>query len=108
MRAIGILCAIIGVGLLLMPSPSAVNNDEVSVAFDRYEAMWRYSAQQAADSLEGGDLTSDVDVREFLSESSKVARKSAFQKIAKREHQALGDGQWTAEKHAAILRSYAK
>ncbi len=116
-----IIALIAGVFLLWPRGDSQREPDPVSQAFDQYEALWRLSAQKAAEALAAGDLTSDSATHEFISKAGEQSRRDAFQPIADAEQAALTkevtdeNGKviaqqsiWTPEKHAAILRGYAK
>jgi len=108
MKPASSILALIAAVVLLWPRADVQPVDDVARAFDSYESMWREVARQTANALEGGDLTSDVEVQSHLSERLQHARKEAFEVIARKEQDQLGDGEWTAEKHAAILRSYVR
>lgn len=109
MRRLAPMAALIG-GLLLVWDRSGSNTlpeppgDAVRVAFDRYEQMWRDNAAAAAAMLENGQLTTDRATHEWLSARGQLARRDAFRAIAATEQAELTD--WTAEKHAAVLRRY--
>jgi len=105
MRWVGIIAALVG-GLLLFVPFEQQPADPVAEAFAKYEQTWRVAAVRAAEALEDGKLTTGPEVREFLSEANQAARRQAFQQLAITEQEVLGE-EWTAEAHAAILRSYA-
>lgn len=80
--------------------------DNVAVAFDTYERLWRESAAVCADKLEAGSLLTEREAAEFLGEASAASRRAAFESLARAEAEAL-NGKWTPERHAAILREYS-
>lgn len=96
--------AVLLVGLLTSGDGISLTGDPVSKAFDTYEALWRDGVSEAAQKLESGELTTDTETREFISAANQEARKQAFRAIAEAESKALEE--WTAEKHAKILRGY--
>jgi len=106
MRGVGIVIALVG-GLLLFVPFRQQPADSVAEAFDKYEQIWRVAAVRAAEALDDGELTTDWETREFLSEANQAARRQAFEQLAIAEQELLGD-EWTAEKHAAILRGYGQ
>lgn len=105
------MAALIG-GLLLvwnravpdiLPQPP---QDVVKVAFEAYEQLWRANAAVAAAMLENGQLATDRATRDWLSAQNQLARRDAFQAIATTEQSELSD--WSANKHAELLRTYAQ
>ena len=94
-------------GMLLMgvDLPTPAKRDAVSDAFHVYNILWRDRAAMAATGLTDGRLTTDAEVHQFLATANRMARVGAFTPIAEAEQAALGD-EWTAEKHAELLRGY--
>ena len=105
------IAALIG-GILLLwdqsghithPDPPA---DAVEAAFVRYEALWRKTAATAAEQLTSGQLATDRETRDWLAAQNQASRRDAFAAIAATEQEQLAA--WTAEKHASVLRGYAR
>lgn len=112
----GVLCGVAVVVLLLIPTdgtiqpptPNPTGNAEVNEAFDTYKRLWIDLNLKAAEKLDKGEFTTDTEVYDYLATGQEPARKIAFDSIAKKEQEALGDGKWTPELHSTILKGYSK
>lgn len=85
------------------PEPSPV--DPVVLAMQVYEQLWRETAALTAEKLRAGELETDADTWKFIADRNRAAREAAFGAIAEAEQAALAE--WSPEKHAALLESYA-
>lgn len=113
-RSVSLLCGFFGLVLLFYPEktevkPVPVVKDNVSMAFDTYENLWRKHAVDTADKIQAGDLKTEKEIWDYLASGQAPARKIAFEDLAKAE-QAYFDkkGGWSAAKHETLLRSYVK
>jgi hypothetical protein len=110
---IGLLCGVAAVLILLIPDGTddpkpPATGDSVAESFDIYEDLWRKHAVAAADKLASGEFTKDIEVWEYLAAGQEPARKAAFNDLAKSEQEKFNAaGEWSAELHEEILRSYA-
>ena len=82
--------------------------DDVSVAFDRYESLWRDAQRELANRLESGQITSEAAATEWFGVANQEARKQAFLPLLTKEAEDFGGEKWTAEKHAAYIRRYTR
>ena len=100
--------------LVLSWKPPAADDEatppDEAVVENRYERAWRVEAElnrelreTAVAKLRAGEFATDVDVLEFLAEGAARAEAAAWDPVIEFEANALNDGQWTAELHAAIL-----
>ena len=116
-RVIGAICGLLAVALLFLPEggsepkpvPPKPPVDIVAESFDIYEDLWRKNAQNTADRIASGELTTDKEVWEYIATGQEPARRVAFDEIAKKEQEYFeGEGGWTPELHEKLLRSYVK
>lgn len=118
-RTSGLICGVLGVVVLLWPSPSPKPSPVVppspsaldlpGKAFATYEKIWRKHNQDAADKLASGALKDEKATWEFLAAGQEPARKVAFDELAKSEQDYFTkQGGWSAKNHEKLLRSYAK
>ena len=89
---------------MLLPTQGS---DAVTQAFDAYEQAWRQVEIETAAKIEAGEITTQAEVHRHLKAENERTRKDAFRPIAEAEQKVLGE-EWTPEKHAMILRGYAK
>jgi hypothetical protein len=87
------------------PQPPA---DDVAVAFRAYEVAWRQAQSDLADRLDSGEITSEKMAADWFSTANLEARKQAFLPLLRAESVAFGGDNWTAEKHSAFIRRYAR
>jgi len=87
------------------PQPPA---DEVAVAFRAYEAAWRQAQSDLADRLDSGEITSEKLAADWFGTANLEARKQAFLPLLRAESVQFGGENWTAEKHSAYIRRYAR
>jgi hypothetical protein len=87
------------------PQPPA---DDVAVAFRAYETAWRQAQSDLADRLESGEITSEKLAADWFATANLEARKQAFLPLLRAEAVAFGGDNWTAEKHSAFIRRYAR
>lgn len=116
---LGWACGVAVVVLLLIPTkngpqPPIPNPDpteaktplEVLDAFSTYRRLWMDLNQKAAVKLDSGEFTTQQQVWDFIASGQEPARRIAFEKIAKKEQEVLGDGKWTPELHSELLKQY--
>jgi hypothetical protein len=82
-------------------------SQRLATAHREYERLCRQAAGKAAQLITQGDLTTDKQVRDFQSEANAAARSAAFMPVKEAEQALLGEGRWTAEAHAKLLKDYA-
>ena len=87
------------------PQPPA---DDVAVAFRAYETAWRQAQSDLADRLDSGEITSEKLAADWFATANLEARKQAFLPLLRAEAVAFGGDNWTAEKHSAFIRRYAR
>jgi hypothetical protein len=87
------------------PQPPA---DDVAVAFRAYEVAWRQAQSDLADRLDSGEITSEKMAADWFATANLEARKQAFLPLLRAESVAFGGDNWTAEKHSAFIRRYAR
>lgn len=117
-QVFGLICVIAAVVMFFIPasggpgpSPpgpddSVVINDDVHQAFVSYERLWRKYRLQLADNLDSGELDTEAAVYAAIAEGGEPMRAIAFDKVNKREGEALS-GKWSAAEHSKILRGYS-
>lgn len=109
MTAAAVAMVIGGVLLLSGGSGTAPGpSDDVAAAFSRYESLWRDAQKELANRLDSGQITSEAAATEWFAVANQEARKQAFLPLLTIESKAFGGEQWTAEKHAAHIRRYAR
>jgi hypothetical protein len=87
------------------PQPPA---DDVAVAFRAYEVAWRQAQSDLADRLDSGEITSEKLAADWFASANLEARKQAFLPLLRAESVQFGGENWTAEKHSAFIRRYAR
>jgi hypothetical protein len=87
------------------PQPPA---DDVAVAFRSYEVAWRQAQSDLADRLDSGEITSEKLAADWFATANLEARKQAFLPLLRAESVQFGGENWTAEKHSAFIRRYAR
>lgn len=115
-KVIGAICGLLAVALLFLPEgggpdpePKPPAKDIVAESFTIYEDLWRKHAQNTADRIASGELTTDKEVWEYIATGQEPARRVAFDEIAKKEQEYFEKaGGWTPELHEELLRSYEK
>lgn len=112
-RIIGLLCGLIGIGIIFYPQPQEAEapkqQDKVHEAFQTYEKLWREHTLNAAEKIKKGDLKTEQEIWDFLAAGQKPAREIAFEEIGKKEQEYFDkNGGWSLKNHEAVLRSYSK
>lgn len=109
-----LICGLLGV-LLLVPTSwfsakqSPLKADLAAEAFDTYEKLWRVHQLAAADKIADGSLDTEQAVWDYQAAGQALARKIAFEKLAKAEADYFKQkGGWSKEAHESLLRSYKK
>jgi hypothetical protein len=87
------------------PQPPA---DDVAVAFRAYETAWRQAQSDLEDRLDSGEITSEKLAADWFATANIEARKQAFLPLLRAEAVQFGGENWTAEKHSAFIRRYAR
>jgi len=85
------------------PGPDPVVENLYDRAFRVEAELNRDIRKAAAAKLRAGEFATDREVNEYLTEESMLAEDAAWQPVKDMEADALNDGKWTAELHAAIL-----
>lgn len=112
-KVIGFICASLAVLILILPDDASPpkpkpSGDIVANSFDTYEKLWRAHAIETADKIKAGDLKTDQEVWNYISEGQAPARKVAFDELAKKEQEYFdSNGGWTPELHESLLRGYS-
>ena len=114
---VGLACGVAAAVLFLTPTrndtqpptPNSIKaSPEVNEAFDTYKRLWVDLNLKAAEKLNSGEFKTQEEVWNYLSSGQEPARRIAFESIAKKEQEQLGDGKWTHELHSSILKGYSK
>lgn len=109
----GIAATIAAIILLLLPDgvapgPKPDSSDQVAVAFDTYETLWRAAQGALADRLEAGDIQTEAAATEWFTEANKQARATAFKDLLDSEYEKFGGDKWSAKAQAETIRKYVK
>lgn len=115
---VGLACGVAAVVLFLTPTgndtqpPTPADevkaSAEVTEAFNTYKRLWLDLNLKAAEKLDSGEFKTQEEVWNFVASGQEPARRIAFESIAKKEQEKLGDGKWTPELHSSILKGYSK
>ena len=86
------------------PEREPQGSSEISEAFSVEQKLLTAAIEQAVVELKAGNLKTDKEARDWLKAARDAAKVKAWEPVARKDQEVLGDGKWSPELHAKRLQ----